>query len=227
MNNLSVTKRNSLIDAQYTLPLQAQKLILACLAKLDPRGEIPEEITITSFEFARLTGIHPRNAHRELQKASEKLYQSDITLYENDEKVELRWIQEKAEKLSGDMAVRLVWSRKILKYISQIKSDFTSYKIRNIAGLQSVHAIRVYELLMRFKSTGQRIISIKDFKIALGISDKYPLFKALNRDVIKLSVDELNQHSDLKVKYETIKNGRSVVSISFEFKRNDQIKMDI
>ena len=49
MNNLTVTKSIYLIDASYKLPLQAQKLVLACIAKIDSRHEIPKEITIRLF----------------------------------------------------------------------------------------------------------------------------------------------------------------------------------
>jgi plasmid replication initiation protein len=80
---------------------------------------------------------------------------------------------------------------------------------------------------MKFNSTGERVIYLDDFKSALGLSDKYPLFKILNRDVIKPSVDELNQRSDLTIKYETIKKGRSVAALSFEFKQNKQMKLDV
>ena len=54
MNNLSVTKSNCLIDASYQLNVQAQKLVLACLGKVDSRNEIPKEIKITAIEFILL-----------------------------------------------------------------------------------------------------------------------------------------------------------------------------
>jgi plasmid replication initiation protein len=168
-----------------------------------------------------------KNAHRELYKAADTLFKSTITLYEGDEEIEIYWIQEKAKKLKGEGAVRFIWSDRIVKYISQLRSRFTTYKLRNIANLQSSHAIRLYELLMMFNSTGERIIYLDDFKSALGIADRYPEFKVLNRDVIKPAVKELNQRSDLLIKYETIKKGRTVAALTFEFKQNQQIKMDL
>jgi plasmid replication initiation protein len=227
MNNLSVTKANSLVEASFKLNVQAQKLVLACLGQVDPRKEIPKEITLTASQFSELMGIDMKNAHRELYKAADTLFKSTITLYEGDEEIEIYWIQEKAKKLKGEGAVRFIWSDRIVKYISQLRSRFTTYKLRNIANLQSSHAIRLYELLMMFNSTGERIIYLDDFKSALGIADRYPEFKVLNRDVIKPAVKELNQRSDLLIKYETIKKGRTVAALTFEFKQNQQIKMDL
>ncbi len=227
MNNFSVTKSNFLIDAQYTLNVQAQKLVLACLGKSDSRCAVPKTIEMTASEFSELMAIDIKNAHRELYKAADALWKAEIIIQVEDEKIELRWIQKKVSKTKGEGKVTLIWTDEILHYISQLRSRFTTYKLRHIASLQSAHSIRLYELLMKFNSTGERVIYLDDFKSALGISGKYPEFKILNRAVIKPAIDELNQRSDLIIKYETIKNGRSVAAISFEFKKNSQMKMDI
>jgi plasmid replication initiation protein len=225
MNNFSVTKSNSLIDASYKLNVQAQKLVLACLGKVDPRSEIPKQMTITAAEFSELMGVP--NAHRELYIAVDALFGSSIKIREGNDDVEVYWIQKKSKKIKGAGSVTITWSDDVLKYISSLKSRFTSYKLRNIANLQSGHSIRLYELLMKFNSTGERIIYLNDFKSALGLEDKYSEFKVLNRDVIKPAIKELNQRSDLVIKYETIKKGRTVAALSFEFKQSKQLKMNI
>lgn len=226
MSNLTVTKSNHLIDASYRLNVQAQKLVLACLGKVDPRGEIPKEMRLTAAEYAELMGI-THNARRDLYKAADTLFDAVIILKDDHEEVKLRWIQKGVKKLKGDGAVIITWSDDVLKYISQLKSRFTTYKLRSIANLQSGHSIRLYELLMRFNATNSRVISLDDFRSSLGLNDKYQQFKILNRDVIKPSVEELNQRSDLIITYETIKKGRNVAALAFTFKQNKQLKMDI
>lgn len=225
MNNYSVVKSNELIDASYKLNVQAQKLVLACLGKVDPRDKIPKEMTITAIEFSELMGIP--NAHRELYLAVDALYGATIQLRDGNEDIELRWIQKKSKKIKGSGSITITWSDDVLKYISSLQRRFTTYKLKHIAELQSSHSIRLYELLMRFSSTGERIISLGDFKSALGISDKYSEFKDLNKWVIKPSVKELNQRSDLIIQYESIKKGRSVSLLSFSFKQNKQMKLDV
>lgn len=220
MKELSIYKANELIDASYRLNAQAQKLILSCLAKLDSRYEIPKQVTLTAAEFSELMGIAPKNAHRELYKAADALFKSSVILRTDDEETEIHWIQKRVVKLKGEGAVTLTWSDDVVQYISQLQSRFTGYKVRNIALLQSPHSIRMYELLMRFKATGERAIQLEDFKAALGISDKYQQFKILNRDVLKKAVDELNRRSDLSVTYEPIKKGRKVTGLAFSFSQS-------
>ncbi len=50
--NLLVTKHNDLTEASYKLTLEEQRLILACIAKIDSRegGQIPALLTITAPE---------------------------------------------------------------------------------------------------------------------------------------------------------------------------------
>ena len=225
MNNLSVTKSNCLVDASYQLNVQAQKLVLACLGKIDPRSDVPKEMTLTAIEYSELMGIP--NARRDLYKAADTLFDAVITLKDDKEEVKLRWIQKGVKKLKGEGAITITWTDDVLKHISSLQSRFTTYKLRHIAELQSSHSIRLYELLMRCNSTGERVIYLDDFKSTLGISDKYPQFKILNRAVIKPSVEELNQRSDLIINYETIKKGRTVTALAFTFKQNKQMKMDI
>jgi len=225
MNNLTVTKSNYLIDASYRLNVQAQKLVLACLGLVDPRQEIPKTMTITATQFSELMGVP--NAHRELYLAVDALFDASIRLKEGNDDIELRWIQKKSKRVKGEGKVTITWSDEVLKYISQLQNRFTTYKLRSIANLQSSHSIRLYELLMRFNGTGIRNIALEDFRSSLGLEDKYPLFKDLNKWVIKPSIDELNQRSDLIISCETLKSGRTVVGLSFSFKQNKQMKMDI
>jgi len=229
MNNLSVTKSNNLIDASYKLNAQAQKLVLACLGKVDsrPNKDVPKEISLSASEFSEMMGIDIKNAHRELYKAADALFKSSIQLRDGNEDIELYWVQKKAKKIKGEGSVTLTWSDDVLKYISQLKNRFTTYKLRNIANLQSAHSIRLYELLMKFNATGERVIYLEDFKSALGIADKYPQYRDLAKRVLKPSIEELNQRSDLVIKFETIKKGRSIAALSFEFKQSSQLKMDV
>ena len=160
------------------------------------------------------------NARRDLYKAADTLFDAVIILKDEQEEVKLRWVQKGVKKIKGEGVVIITWTDDVLKYISQLKSRFTTYKIRSIANLQSGHSIR-------FNATHARIIKIDDFRSALGLGDKYKQFKILNRDVIKPSIAELNQRSDLTITFDTIKKGRTVAALAFTFTQNKQMKLDV
>jgi plasmid replication initiation protein len=227
MNNLLVTKSNSLIEASYQLNTNAQKLLLCCIAQLDSRVDAisNKEMTISTMEYERLSGV--KNARRELYKSVDALFRSSVMVRDDkEEQVEVRWIQKKIKKHKGDGAITVVWSEEILLYLTQLQNRFTSYKLANISKLNSAHAIRIYELLMRFKATNERVISVDDFKSALGLNGKYETYKELNRRVIQPSLRELKK-SNLTVEFEPLKKGRKIKSLSFKFKEKTQVEMDI
>lgn len=118
-------------------------------------------------------------------------------------------------------------TQRIMPYLTQLKGQFTRVVIKNISNLSRSYSIRIYEILQQFRSTGERIIALDDFKSSLMLDGKYKDFKTLNRDLIKPCVDELNKKSDLAVTVETIKKGRTVVALHFRFKEDKQIKMTI
>ncbi|MDF3646401.1 replication initiation protein, partial [Enterobacter hormaechei] len=95
------------------------------------------------------------------------------------------------------------------------------------SNLSRSYSIRIYEILQQFRSTGERIIALDDFKSSLMLDGKYKDYKTLNRDQIKPCVDEQNKKSDLAVTVETIKKGRTVVALHFRSKEDKQIKMTI
>ena len=119
-----------------------------------------------------------------------------------------------------------MWSEDILKYLTQLRGRFTSYKLKNISNLKSAHAIRIYELLMRFKKTGHRTISVSEFKETLGIKNKYGEYKALNQWVIQPSLRELKK-SNVDVLFTTVKKGRAVEYLVFDFKTKDQLELSV
>jgi plasmid replication initiation protein len=227
MSLVKVTKSNYLVEASYNLSLQEQRLILACLSRVDPRSEIPKKVTISVSDYADMMQMDTKNAHRELRKAADKLYDRSIVVSDPEKTQEFRWIQSKAFYHKGEGKASFTWSDDVLVYISQLGRCFTSYQLTNVARFNSSYAIRLYELLMQFISTRDRKINLDDFKSLFNLSDKYPLFRDLNKWVIKPAVKEINKFSNLDVFYTTVKKGRCVVALQFDFQEKKMLQLGI
>ena len=221
-----ITKANYLVEASYSLTLQEQRLILACLSKIDSRSEPEKEIMLSASEYSELMNVDIKNAHRELKKASQKLYDRSIVVKDPEKIEEFRWIQKKIHYQKGEGKIKLFWSDDVLTYIGQLKRRFTTYRLVDVANLRSGYAIRLYELLMQFNSTKQRSISVEDFRSLFQLNDKYPLFRDLNKRVIKPAVKEINASSNLDIFYSTKKQGREIVTLQFDFQEKKQTQFD-
>lgn len=219
-NKLIVTKSNTLIEAGYRLSLDEQRLILLAIGKIESKDTTltSEDLFIVSAkEFAVFSNGDTRNSYRDIQSAAEDLYERSITFYEKDTGSILvtRWVSAvKYHENTG--TVQLRFAPDVLPLLTQIKSHFTQYNLENISNLTSIHAIRVYEFCLQYLTIGSRDIGLQEFKFLLGIEDQYPAFKALNQWVLKPSINQINKHTDIKIKVIPVRELRKIVSLKFE-----------
>lgn len=222
-------KSNALIEASYKLTLQEQRLLLLCIGRLNPQDEtLRKTFQITSDDFYQaFPDVGKKHAEERLQEAIDRLWERTIFILQKDEKREIRWIQERAKYFTGEGRIEIIFADSIMPYLTQLQGQFTKIVIKNVSALKRTYSIRIYELLMQFKSIGDRIIDINDFRSMLGIENKYQTFKSLKQLVITPAIKELNEKSDLAVTVDTVKQGRKVVALHFRFTEDKQIKMAI
>ena len=224
-NNLTVVKNNHLNRASYSLTLDERRLILSSIAKLDPRKSMPEEIIIYAADFGNQWGIDETNAYRQLKQARQNLYERNIRLRKSNGKVtDMRWVYE-ASYADGEGYISMAFSPKIIPYLTDLKSHFTSYHLMEVSNFKSSHAIRLYELMMQYKETGWMKESLQGLKIMFDVVDSYPTWYEFKRNVILISVKEINSKTNYTIKYELVKRGRNVTHVNFTFARNEQSDM--
>ncbi|MDN2291379.1 replication initiation protein, partial [Escherichia coli] len=223
MSDLIAYKSNALVEASYKLTLQEQRFLLLCISRLKSGAdaELQKTMTITAAEyFDSFPDMGRKNAEVQLQEAIDRLWDRSIILKDDEKREEFRWIQYRAQYAKGEAKARITFSDAVMPYLTQLKGQFTRVVIKNISGLSSSYSIRIYELLQQFRSTGERIIALNDFRSMLGIENKYKQFRDLNKILIKPCITELNKKSDLVVTVETIKKGRTVAALHFRFKED-------
>jgi plasmid replication initiation protein len=111
----------------------------------------------------------------------------------------------------------LLFAPLLLPYLSELQGQFTFYLLENISAMNSIHAIRLYELLMQWKTTGNREIEIDWLKKQFELKDKYNSIKDLKKYVIDPAVKDINTHSNYQVSWTQRKTGRKVTHLTFEF----------
>lgn len=61
-----------------------------------------------------------------------------------------------------------------------------------------------------------------DLRTYLSIADKYKDYRDFKKRVIEPAVEEVNQYTDLNIKWEPYKQGRSYVAITFYIEKKKQ-----
>lgn len=113
-------------------------------------------------------------------------------------------------------------------YSPQIKSVISSLEIYGRINLfvqakfNSSYSLVLYENCARFKSIKQTSwFSLELFRSLMGVSEtKYRSFKEFNRNVIQVSVKEINEKADICIEPQFKKSGRQIVAIKFVISEN-------
>ena len=113
--------------------------------------------------------------------------------------------------------VSLIFAAFMIPYLSELTGSFTFYELEHIGAMNSIYAIRVYELLMQWKTTGTREIEIDWLKKQFELEDKYASIKDLKKYVIDPAVKDINTHSNYQVAWTQRKTGRRVTHLTFTF----------
>ena len=226
MENLKVVKSNELIRAQYKLSETEQQLLLTSIGKLDSTKTIEKnlEVKIDAREFAKFWNKKPSNVYRDLIDAESRLFERKV-FYDkvNDQKnkitVKTRWISS-VEYDKKNFTFTLKFADDILPCLMHLKKCFTKYGLEEIRFFKSTYSVRLFELLMQWKSKKKSlIIDVSDIRQRFGIEpSQYAKFKDFYRRCITPAIKDINAHSSIYVA-QVIKHklGRNISKLEFVF----------
>lgn len=226
-----VVKDNALINASYNLDLVEQRLILlAILEARESNTPTDKDLTIHVDSYINHFNVHRNTAYQALQDASRNLFErrfsyQKLTAKGNIENVVSRWVQ-RVSYVENEALVRIKFSDDVVPLITNLEKHFTSYELEQVSSLTSVYAIRLYEVLIAWRSTGKvTMIGLDELRSKLGIEPhEYKRMGQFKEKVLHLAIEQINTHTDIKVEYEQHKQGRTIVGFSFSFKQKSKPK---
>ena len=226
--NSLIVKSNRLIEASYKLDLQEQRIILlmASMVKRDDKDFQLYRINIK--DFSELIGVKNTALYTEIKEITKKIQERVLVITEPDgRELQIGWLSS-AEYFKNQGYVELEFSPKLKPYLLEIKTTFTKYQLKNIAGLKSSYSIRIYELLKQYITIGERLFKVEEFKKVLGIKPgSYKNYGDLNRRIIAKAKVELTQKTDISFAVTPKKRGNKVVEILFSiYSTNNPEKTD-
>ena len=119
----------------------------------------------------------------------------------------------------------ITFTRAVQVRLAGMLEQFTTIDLLAVSQLTSTHAVRLYELLSQFKSTGYRVISVDDFRFAMDVVNTNKGTKELKRAVLNPAIKQLNEKSDLFCIVQDIKDGRTITGFKFVFRTQEQKKL--
>lgn len=100
--------------------------------------------------------------------------------------------------------------------------------------MTSQYGIRLYELIIQWRTKGEIEVEINWLKKAFGIEKQYPRMYDFKKYVIEPAIKDINQYSDFKIRMGQRKMGRTVTHLQFAFEekapkkpKNDRLETEM
>ena len=227
MQKQLVTKDNSLIGASYSLSVVEQRLIFLAIIEAREQKTLIEAgglLRIYAQSYAKQFDVEKHTSYEAMKRAVEGLYEAGFAYSKLDEKsgkighYKSRWV-DKIGYIDDLGCVELVFASDVIPLITRLEARYTEYELKQVVGLQSEYAIRLYELLIQWRSVGKtNQISLSELREKLGLVNEYDRIEAFKRRVLDLAVKQINEHTDIEAQYDQHKQGRVITGFTFRFK---------
>ena len=233
MENNLVVQSNHLILATYTMQKTDKELMLACISQIDSRPNAAEVTQDTEFKvsaddikslFFGKKSKNEQNIYRDIESASKRLYNVDIVMSLPENKTLQTRLVSSIVYDPDNGEVVLSFASKILPYLTQLKANFTKYKLLEIGELSSIHSIRMYELVVMWVNQFQysKEFSLEEFKHVMSVKDKYKQFGQLKDRVIETAINDINENTGYRVsvEYQKKSRGKGFKGLKLKFHKN-------
>ncbi len=227
-----IVKDNALMNASYNLTLVEQRLILLAIVEARESGkgiDANSPLIVHSDTYINQFGVAKHTAYQALKDACKDLFTRQFSYQEQRGKgtinITSRWVSQ-IGYVDNKGLVEIIFAPVIIPLITQLEKQFTKYDIEQISELSSAYAVRLYELLICWRSIGKTpIIELTEFRKRIGVLDtEYKLMAQLKERVLNLAIQQINEHTDIIANYEQHKAGRTITGFSFTFTQKKQAK---
>lgn len=204
---------------------QVYLMLLSKLGGVDKNGkylqaeELKREHTLSAKEFGQMFKMAQSHSYVALKKAVNKLLKTDVTVPE--EGTNSYWrinVCSQAKYVKDEGKIEIQFTDSIMPYLKQVKERFMVYNLADISNFKSIYATRLFELLQEFKETGWMLKSIDELRHSFAVGGQYPKYANFKARTIVPACEEINKNYHMKVRFEEIKEGKSVTAIKFIFK---------
>jgi plasmid replication initiation protein len=224
-----VTKDNKLISASYSLGIPEQRIIFLAIVEaraqkqmIDARGVLQIHASSYQEQFK----VEKHTSYDALKSAAKGLFDAHFEYDDIHEKTGdlvhriVRWVQSVAYIDKTGM-IELQFTDAVIPLITRLSEQYTEYDLKQVSELQSEYAIRLYELMMQWKTVGKtNKIATDDLRKKLGVkAEQYKEMHNFKARVLNHAIKQINSFTDIQADYIQHKTGKAITGFTFTFKQ--------
>ena len=217
---------NQMIFEQKDMNLQAFRMLMYYLAKINPSRPDLTEVKVSLETYAEMLGVE---LNEQAIDASTNMLLGYVLKTGRIDAGEYIILNAKysvfsvcrltERKSDGKRMLEFKCSEDVKPLIFEMQSKFTMFNVWNVLNLSNFQDIRMYMLLSQYKVAGTRTFTLEELKDKLGISrEAYPEFKIFSRAVLKKCQKALKERTDICFEFKAV--GRPAHSVYFEISSN-------
>jgi len=230
-----VVKTNQLNSAVQNLSLPELRIIQLAIVDARETGkglDTKTPLRIDAMRYANAFDTTRQNAYILMKQSEETLFNRRFTYFDREKKpIKSRWLQD-VRYLDDEGAIEVCFTRLVVECITRLdgaEQFFTQYMLSQTSNLNSVYSVRLYELLIQWKTAGKTpVFELSLFRGQMGLNDdEYKIMGNFKLRVLDLAVKEINEKTDLTVSYTQEKKGRLIHGFKFTVKQKEKTKKEV
>lgn len=224
-----------IFHARYQLSAREAKIILFLVSKINPLQQqnlIEQTISVKDIEnFLKGDAKRWGGLYKELRLIRDSLVRKGVYI-PTDIQIEgkhfdgyINWFQEimPVYDETGNIALRFLFAKSLQPFLLNLK-QYVAINLEEVNQLKSAFSIRIFQILKayrdkigKYQKRSQIQYELDTLKDLLGLNGKYNDFRNFKKRILDMVCKEINEKTTLSLSYQTIKEGRQIKQIQFEF----------
>ena len=220
-NGVKVITSNSFITAKglEALSLKARKMLYIAISQCrkDDDGFYSYEISVQ--DFAALMDITPEAVYAEADSITSELMSGVLCVAPEGEKYFTKYSLFNKCEYKHDGVLRFNLNNDMTNFLLQLKKDFTQPLLEDFLKMQSPYSMAIWHLMQRemhskkpgVTNTIEFDLTVDELREVTGTQEKLKQLGQFKERCFDKALQEINENCGVKITYENIKKGRTVV----------------
>lgn len=221
----SLKQSNNLTVSRYKLDTLEQRLMFAICSQQPRNSEHFEKIRLPISVWADAIDITSKNKYATIRALSNKLMRRLVTIPTCDGgEYTSHWIQSR-RYYPEDASIEFNLDPDLKEEFLNLRRAYVDAPLNLLMSFTSSYAARLYLILRKMLKIGDFEYDLDFFRKQFELNATYTHFSHLKNRVFEPALNEINVKSDINVKWDYIKKGRSYKKIHFVVKAKHKEKV--
>lgn len=219
--SIKTVTSNSFITAKglENLSLKARKMLYIAISQCrkDDKEFYTYEISVT--EFAQLMNVDESNIYKEADKITNELMSGVLCVVPDGKKYFKKYSLFSMCEYEHDGVLCFKLNPDMTKFLLELQNDFSQPLLNDFLKMNSPYSMAIWHLMQREMqshkpSTTKKIqfdLSLNELREVTGTQEKFKKLSDIKRYVFDKALREIDDNCGVKISYENIKKGRTVV----------------